>query len=36
VFLEDQTPEELLWCAEKALREAIKKGGNRVEVYMPE
>jgi diguanylate cyclase (GGDEF)-like protein len=35
-FLEDQTPEELLWCAEKALKEAIKKGGNRVEVYMPE
>lgn len=30
---ETQTAEELLWCAEKALREAIRHGGDRVEVY---
>ncbi len=35
VFLQKQTAEELLWCAERALKEAIKKGGNRVEVYEP-
>lgn len=33
VYLEDQTAEELLWCAEIAMKEAIKKGGDRVEVY---
>lgn len=33
--LETQTAEELLWCAEKALREAIRHGGDRVEVYQP-
>lgn len=33
--LETQTAEELLWCAEKALKEAIRHGGDRVEVYQP-
>ncbi|MCX7793256.1 MAG: diguanylate cyclase, partial [Thermodesulfovibrionales bacterium] len=31
--LETQSAEELLWCAEKALKEAIRHGGDRVEVY---
>ncbi len=33
VFLDGQTPEELILCAEKALAGAIRKGGDRVEVY---
>ncbi len=32
-LLEAQTAEELLWCAERALKEAIRLGGDRVEVY---
>jgi diguanylate cyclase (GGDEF)-like protein len=33
VVLEDQTTEEVILCAEKALALAIKKGGDRVEVF---
>ena len=33
VFYEGQSPEELILCAEKALQEAIRKGGDRVEVF---
>ena len=33
VFLDGQSTEELILCAEKALANAIKKGGDRVEVY---
>lgn len=36
VFLDGQTTEELILCAEKALANAIKKGGDRVEVYSRE
>jgi diguanylate cyclase (GGDEF)-like protein/PAS domain S-box-containing protein len=36
VFLDGQTPEELMLCAEQALANAIKKGGDRVEVYSSE
>ncbi len=32
-FLGGQSPEELILCAEKALSLAIKKGGDRVEVF---
>jgi diguanylate cyclase (GGDEF)-like protein/PAS domain S-box-containing protein len=35
-FLDSQTPEEFILCAEKALALAIKKGGDRVEVYSSE
>jgi diguanylate cyclase (GGDEF)-like protein len=33
VVLEDQTPEEFILCAERALQKAIEKGGDRVEVH---
>jgi len=33
VFLDGHTTEELILCAEKALASAIRKGGDRVEVY---
>jgi PleD family two-component response regulator len=33
VFLDGQTTEELMLCAERALANAVKKGGDRVEVY---
>jgi len=36
VFLDGQTTEELIICAEKALANSIKKGGDRVEVYSHE
>jgi diguanylate cyclase (GGDEF)-like protein/PAS domain S-box-containing protein len=36
VFLDGQTTEELIICAEKALASAIRKGGDRVEVYSSE
>jgi diguanylate cyclase (GGDEF)-like protein len=36
VFLDGQTTEEFLLCAERALAEAFKKGGDRVEVYSKE
>jgi diguanylate cyclase (GGDEF)-like protein/PAS domain S-box-containing protein len=36
VFLEDQTTEEFILCAEQALALAIKKGGDRVEVFSRE
>ncbi len=36
VFLDGQTTEELMLCAERALANAIKKGGDRVEVYSSE
>lgn len=36
VILEDQTTEEFILCAEKALALAIKKGGDRVEVFSRE
>ncbi len=36
VFLDGQTTEELILCAEKALANAIRKGGDRVEVYSHE
>jgi diguanylate cyclase (GGDEF)-like protein len=36
VFLDGQTTEELILCAERALASAIKKGGDRVEVYSSE
>lgn len=32
-FLDGQTPEELMMCCEKALANAIRKGGDRVEIY---
>ncbi len=32
-FLRGESPEELILCAEKALALAIKKGGDRVEVF---
>lgn len=35
-FLDGQTTEEFILCAEKALARAIKKGGDRVEVYSRE
>ena len=35
-FLEGQSPEEFILCAEKALTHAINKGGDRVEVYSTE
>ncbi|MBM4141300.1 MAG: diguanylate cyclase [Nitrospira sp.] len=35
-FLDNQTTEEFILCAEKALARAIKKGGDRVEVYSRE
>lgn len=36
VFLDGQSTEEFVLCAEKALSIAIKKGGDRVEVYSRE
>jgi len=36
VFLDGQSTEELILCAEKALANAIRKGGDRVEVYARE
>ncbi|MEW6067573.1 MAG: response regulator [Nitrospirota bacterium] len=36
VFLDGQTPEEFILCAEKALALSVKKGGDRVEVYSKE
>lgn len=36
VFLDGQTTEEFILCAEKALATAIKRGGDRVEVYSKE
>jgi diguanylate cyclase (GGDEF)-like protein/PAS domain S-box-containing protein len=36
VFLDGQNPEDLILCAEKALASAIRKGGDRVEVYSGE
>ena len=36
VFLDGQTTEELILCAENALADAIRKGGDRVEVYSHE
>ncbi len=36
VFLDGQTTEDLILCAEKALANAIRKGGDRVEVYSSE
>lgn len=35
-FLDNQKTEEFMLCAEKALAHAIKKGGDRVEVYSRE
>jgi diguanylate cyclase (GGDEF)-like protein/PAS domain S-box-containing protein len=35
-FLDGQSTEEFILCAEKALARAIKKGGDRVEVYSRE
>ncbi|HXX53781.1 MAG TPA: response regulator [Thermodesulfovibrionales bacterium] len=35
-FLDGQTPEELIMCCEKALAQAVKKGGDRVEMYSQE
>jgi diguanylate cyclase (GGDEF)-like protein len=35
-FLDGQTTEELILCAEKALARAFNKGGDRVEVYSKE
>ena len=35
-FLDGQSPEELIICCEKALAQAIKKGGDRVEMYSKE
>jgi len=32
-FLDGQTTEELILCCESALAQAIKKGGDRVEIY---
>jgi diguanylate cyclase (GGDEF)-like protein/PAS domain S-box-containing protein len=36
VYLDGQSTEELILCAEKALASAIMKGGDRVEVYLSE
>ena len=36
VYLDGQSTEELILCAEKALATAILKGGDRVEVYSGE
>jgi len=36
VFLDGQTTEDMMLCAERALANAIKKGGDRVEVYSSE
>ena len=36
VYLDGQSAEELIMCAEKALASAILKGGDRVEVYSGE
>ncbi|MGE5893013.1 MAG: response regulator [bacterium] len=35
-FLDGQSPEELILCTEQAMRKAIEKGGDRVEVYAKE
>jgi diguanylate cyclase (GGDEF)-like protein len=35
-FLDGQTPEELILCCERALAYAIKRGGDRVEIYAKE
>lgn len=35
-FLDGQTTEEFILCAEKALAKALNKGGDRVEVYSKE
>ncbi len=35
-FLDGETPEELIMCCETALAQAIKKGGDRVEIYSKE
>lgn len=35
-FLDGQTTEELILCCEKALAQAVKKGGDRVEIYSKE
>jgi diguanylate cyclase (GGDEF)-like protein len=35
-FLDGQTPEELIVSCEKALAEAVKKGGDRVEIFAKE
>jgi diguanylate cyclase (GGDEF)-like protein len=35
-FLDGQTPEELILCCERALSHAIKRGGDRVEIYSKE
>jgi len=35
-FLDGQSPEELIICCEKALAQAIKKGGDRVEMSSKE
>ncbi|MEW6586310.1 MAG: diguanylate cyclase, partial [Nitrospirota bacterium] len=35
-FLDGQSPEEFILCAEKALSRAFTKGGDRVEVYSKE
>ncbi len=35
-FLDGQTSEEFILCAEKALAKALNKGGDRVEVYSKE
>lgn len=35
-FLDGQTPEELILCCERALGHAIRKGGDRVEIYAKE
>ncbi len=35
-FLDGQTPEGLIMCCEKALAQAIRKGGDRVEIYSKE
>lgn len=36
VYLDGQSTEELILCAERALASAIRKGGDRVEVYSGE
>lgn len=35
-FLDGQTPEDLILCSKTALARAIKKGGDRVEIYSRE
>lgn len=35
-FLDGEMPEELIMCCEKALAQAIKMGGDRVEIYSKE